>query len=378
MRILFTVVGGVDLAFQSGRPFYVRQALQRFADVEVLALPQAGVVAKACNRALSIGGLGNRLPDRSPSLLRTYADLVSRALQQGRHDVVVSSTTLITAVRRTGVPTATWADAPLPAVLNDLHYPGFARVGQRRQKVAMQAEAQALGNATIGAFPSQWAADLALGINPHATIRVHPFGPNIDDDLRREVLERRAAGSRSGPLRILFNGVDWRRKGGDIALEVVEHVMARTGKDVHLLVLGLDPPRAVSTGSSVTFLGRVSKATHAGRRMWIDAYSDADLFLFPTRSENYGAVVAEAAACGIPVVVSQVGGAWQSVVRGGFGHVVPAFSAQEVGELADAVIAILTDPRHATELGDAGITAVDEWLNYEHSARMLIRDLGTS
>jgi glycosyltransferase involved in cell wall biosynthesis len=290
----------------------------------------------------------------------------------------VSSTTLVTAVRPTGVPTATWADAPLPAVLNDLHYPGFSRVGHRRQAAALKAEGNALENATVSAFPSQWAADLALDINPRATIRVHPFGPNIDDDLRREVLDRRATKGRNGPLRILFNGVDWRRKGGDIALRVVERVIARTGKDVQLLVLGLDAPRGVSGNAFATFLGRVSKSTHAGRRTWVDAYSAADLFLFPTRSENYGAVVAEAAACGVPVVVSHVGGAWQSVVKGGFGQVVPAFAAEEVDELADAVIRILTDQRHAAELGHAGITAVDEWLNYEHSARSLVRDLETS
>jgi glycosyltransferase involved in cell wall biosynthesis len=206
---------------------------------------------------------------------------------------------------------------------------------------------------------------------------VHPFGPNIDDELRRDVLVRRPR-RKTGCPRILFNGVDWRRKGGDIALAVIERVVARTGKDVHLVVLGLDRPRGVRTDASVTFLGRVSKATDAGRRTWADAYAQADLFLFPTRSENYGAVVAEAAACGVPVVVSQVGGAWQSVCKGGFGYVVPAFGTDEVERLADAVIRILDDPRHGAELADAGVTAVDEWLNYDHSARALIRELETS
>ena len=377
MRVLFTVVGGVELAFQSGRPFYVRQALQRLADVEVLALPQASLAAKAHSRALSSLGLGNRLPDRSPALLASYADLTSERLDAGRHDVVISSTTLVTAVRPTGVPTGTWADAPLTAVLNEPHYPGFSRVGCRRRSAAIEAERRSLQNATVSTFPSQWAGDLALEIDPGARVRVHPFGPNIDDALRKEVLAERAE-RRSGPPRILFNGVHWRRKGGDVALEVVERVAALTGRDARLVVLGLDRPRGLRTNAPVTFLGRVSKSTDTGRRTWADAHAQADVFLFPTRSENYGAVVAEAAACGVPVVVSRVGGAWQSVSRGGFGHVVPAFGASEVEQLTEAVIRILADPHHAADLAGAGITAVDEWLNYEHSARALLQELETS
>ena len=375
MKILFTVVGGAGMGFQSGRPYYVKQALQRLGEVDVLALPAAGYTAKARSRVSRIGGFGNLLPDRSPSLLRSYADMIARSLAHGGHDIVVSSTTLVTAFRPLPVPTVTWADAPITAVLNNRHYPGFSRVGGRRRQAAVGVERSALQNASISAFPSDWAADLALAINPTATVQTRPFGPNLDEGTAGGGPSAASPSVCSDRARVLFNGFDWHRKGGDIALEVVRRAAAKLGSDVHLVVLGLDHPPHVASNVPVTFLGRVSKGTEAGRRTWIEAYAEADVFLFPTRAENYGAVVAEAAACGIPVVVSQVGGAWQSVNKGGFGYTVPAFGSDEVADLTQAVLRILGDRRHAADLGDAGVAAVNDWLNYDSSASALVRQL---
>ena len=75
------------------------------------------------------------------------------------------------------------------------------------------------------------------------------------------------------------------------------------------------------------------------------------------------------------MVVSEVDGAWQSVNKGGFGYTVPAFGADEVACLTQAVMRILGDRRHAADLGDAGVAAVDDWLNYDYSASALVRQL---
>jgi D-inositol-3-phosphate glycosyltransferase len=52
-------------------------------------------------------------------------------------------------------------------------------------------------------------------------------------------------------------------------------------------------------------------------------YRSADVVLVPSRSESFGLVALEAAACGIPVVASAVGGLLTLVDHGHSGFLVP-------------------------------------------------------
>ena len=53
-------------------------------------------------------------------------------------------------------------------------------------------------------------------------------------------------------------------------------------------------------------------------------YRAADVVVVPSRSESFGLVALEAAACGIPVVASAVGGLLSLVDDGDTGFLVPA------------------------------------------------------
>jgi len=50
----------------------------------------------------------------------------------------------------------------------------------------------------------------------------------------------------------------------------------------------------------------------AGEAKW-NLYRDADLFVLPSHSENFGLVVAEALACGVPVITTR-GTPWEDLV----------------------------------------------------------------
>jgi len=56
-------------------------------------------------------------------------------------------------------------------------------------------------------------------------------------------------------------------------------------------------------------------------------YSAANLFLLPSRHENFGNVVVEALACGCPVVISDKVGLHDEVSDGGVGWVLPRVEA---------------------------------------------------
>lgn len=97
------------------------------------------------------------------------------------------------------------------------------------------------------------------------------------------------------------------------------------------------------------------------------ALADADLFVLPSRSENFGNAAAEAVACGVPVVVTDRCGI-APLVRDRAGLVVPC----EVQALRSALQRLLSD-RDLRERLRAGATAVREGLSWDRPVEELER-----
>jgi D-inositol-3-phosphate glycosyltransferase len=81
-----------------------------------------------------------------------------------------------------------------------------------------------------------------------------------------------------------------------------------------------------------------------------DYYRAADVVLVPSRTESFGLVALEAAACGTPVVAADVGGLRSIVDDGVTGHLVPG---RDPSAYAARVDEILCDPLGAAAMGAA-------------------------
>jgi glycosyltransferase involved in cell wall biosynthesis len=93
-------------------------------------------------------------------------------------------------------------------------------------------------------------------------------------------------------------------------------------------------------------LGRLTN-----ERMLSLAYNAADVFVNPSRQENFSLTVLEAMASGTPVVASDVGGI-PDLVRPAFtGTLVPS---QDMTALRDAIRGLLLDPEKRAEMGMNG------------------------
>ncbi|MDQ6796407.1 MAG: glycosyltransferase, partial [Actinomycetota bacterium] len=79
-------------------------------------------------------------------------------------------------------------------------------------------------------------------------------------------------------------------------------------------------------------------------------YRAADVCLVPSRSESFGLVALEAAACGTPVVAAAVGGLPPLVDHGMTGFLVEGGDADGFATCVDA---ILGDPSLAVAMGQA-------------------------
>src|SRR5207249_11461323 len=86
------------------------------------------------------------------------------------------------------------------------------------------------------------------------------------------------------------------------------------------------------------------------------AYRDADVFVLPSQNENFGNAIAEAIACGTPVVVTDRCGA-ASMLKQRAGLVVPY--GQET--LQEAMSAVLQDQNLRAELRKGCVEAAREF-----------------
>ena len=81
-------------------------------------------------------------------------------------------------------------------------------------------------------------------------------------------------------------------------------------------------------------------------------YRAADIVLVPSRSESFGLVALEAAACGVPVVASAVGGLVSLVDDGETGYLI---EGRKPADYADAMRTILNDSELAASMGKAAV-----------------------
>jgi D-inositol-3-phosphate glycosyltransferase len=81
-------------------------------------------------------------------------------------------------------------------------------------------------------------------------------------------------------------------------------------------------------------------------------YRSADVVVVPSRSESFGLVALEAAACGIPVVASAVGGLISLVEDGRTGRLI---AGRDPVDYARAIRAILADPVMRASMGAAAV-----------------------
>lgn len=182
------------------------------------------------------------------------------------------------------------------------------------------AEYRVLRDAKVVVFTSE--EERALAEKSFWLYRVSPFVvgygtrvPKIDHQALREEFFARFPDLRNKRLAI-FIGRIHPKKGCDLLIEAFHRTLA-LDPDWHLLIVGPDQVnwRADLERLSQT-LGIKDRITWAGllrdERKW-SALAVSEIFVLPSHQENFGIVVAEALACGIPVLISNQVNIWREI-----------------------------------------------------------------
>jgi len=167
-----------------------------------------------------------------------------------------------------------------------------------------------------------------------------------------------------------------RHKGIDMGIQVLAQ-LAPEYPDLGYAVVGTgdDLPELESLGRGlgvadrIKFLGQVPEADLP------EVYNSAEIYLglsriMPERVEGFGISLAEASACGLPVIAGTSGGIPETVENEVSGLLV---SPEQVNQVSAAVRSLLNDRLLASKLGARGRERVERYYNWDRVAAELVR-----
>ena len=191
------------------------------------------------------------------------------------------------------------------------------------------------------------------------------------DDLRIRFLTNYPQAE--GKRRLLFLGRLHHKKGLDRILNALQ-VVRQTIPNVFLVIAGTGEPkyeeslrqsvRALALDDHVMFAGHVD-----GEAKWA-AFAASELFLLPSRQENFALTVAEAMQMGVPVVITDKVNTWPYVEEAAAGLVLAERDIDRL--LPQAMATLLTDDATRSKMSAQGGHYARDRLTWHASAQKLL------
>jgi glycosyltransferase involved in cell wall biosynthesis len=340
----------------SGTPFHILHALERHFDVALAVRRPWPRGYHAIGRALKIA-TGRRFDHSRSSLFNRIAAVpVAASIRRSRPDVVfaVSATGLAESLIDE-FAVVSCADAT-PRGLFELSR-DFLTVPPVVRRAADRIDRKVIERALLCVYSSNWARASAIAdydADPDRVLAI-PFGANTD------IAPRPPRQLPTGALRLLFVGKDWNRKGGRIAVAMVEQLRAR-GHAVQLDIAGVGPDVVGPVPDGVTIHGMLRKDRPDEAALLDQLYAEASFFVMPTQAECYGIVFAEAAHAALPSIAYANGGVPTVVLDGRTGLLLPPGASPAA--FADIVEQLIADPARYAAMSQAALADAHARLNW--------------
>jgi len=210
---------------------------------------------------------------------------------------------------------------------------------------------------------SEWAKEGLIDEFGIAADKITVIPPGIDAerwDFSRERSVREGIPGVTRPVKALFVGGDFLRKGGDTLLEALKAMPA--GANIHTdIVTKTEDIDSNALPENIAVHRGLTPNSDGLRKL----YAEADLFLFPTRADCLPLAVMEALAAGLPVITTNIGALPEAVTHGENGWIIPM---DDVGALNDALRRLTEDHtlRHqlAENARETGLIRFNAATNY--------------
>lgn len=223
---------------------------------------------------------------------------------------------------KTDIPIIYLSDATFARMVNFY----FHNLSSTGIKQGNKIEQTALDKASEVIVSSQWSYDSVLNDyhQPASKVHVIEFGANIDDeDIIRKDFHY------NGHLDLLFLGVDWKRKGGQIAVDACRY-LNEVGIPTTLHVVGIrNLSPEVKNLPYVDYIGFLNKNIPEQYQLLVKTIKQCHCLLLPTLAECSAIAFCESSANGLPVFSHITGGVRNYVEDGRNGYLLPLGSTGE-------------------------------------------------
>ncbi|MCC5652668.1 glycosyltransferase family 4 protein [Nostoc sp. XA013] len=304
----------------SGTGYYIAQSLKNQSIyIEYIGPLQDAITSRTIHKFkrhyYDLFKQKNYQKDADTLTLKHYANQVAKKLNSTKSDIIFSATVNPIAYLECDRPMAFWADGTFANIHN--FYPQYSNLPEEVIQDWHQMEKLALQKSKLAIYSSDWAAQSAIndyGADPNR-VKVVPFGSNTDSPFNSETIKDVISSRKTDWCKLLFLGVDWIRKGGNIAYEVTEK-LNQSGLKTELTIVGCPPMVDSPIPNFLKPLGFINKATQEGQDRIKQLLMESHFLILPTIADCTPIVFAEANSLGIPCLSTTVGGV-PTMIRNG-------------------------------------------------------------
>ncbi|MFT3867077.1 MAG: glycosyltransferase family 4 protein [Nibricoccus sp.] len=360
----------------SGLPYFTRRALED-AGVETLLIDcEESHQLEYWSRFFYWKLLRRKryLRNCNKALLRGYGEQIARKLTDGPPvEAVFSLSTWLLAYLETDLPVLLHTDGCFGALLG--FYESFSNLAPPSIRDGHEVERLALNRCTRIAYSSHWAARAAQEFYKvdAAKIDVVFYGAGLHEPPDAEAVARSIRERDLTVCELLLVGVDWVRKGAEIAVQTAV-ALQDLGCDVRLTIVGCAPPKTTTLPPCVEVIPFIDKGTAEGRRRLNDLYMRSHFFILPSRAEASAVVFSEASAYGLPSLAADVGGLSSIILNDVNGRL---FSLAEDGRAyANYLLELIGNPARYRALAARSLGEFRTRLSWKVSGQKLATILG--
>lgn len=320
----------------SGIPYNLVQQLRRFYDVDIIWLPRTFTekMISAAGKVFSIL-TGKRVETGFGKLsAKLKGRRVTAALRKKKYDAVFFRGSNLAAFAKTDIPQRVYyTDACFHQMVD--YY--FYNLPQSNIMDGNDVQRMAMENCNINVFASHWALKDAVDYYhiPESNCHIGYFGASVDTTHFNKQKHDESL------VNLLFVGVDWERKGGQIAVECTKLLNTKDPSRRYVLhFVGCNPPYEIKD-ENIKLYGFLNRNIPEQAQKMISLREQADIFILPTKAECAGIVFCESSAYGIPSITFDTGGIGDYVINGENGYRLPLGSTPE--DFANKILEVLAD-----------------------------------
>jgi glycosyltransferase involved in cell wall biosynthesis len=366
-----TTYNASDIHNWSGTGYYIAKSLEnQNADIDFIGNLKTHVPVVLKLKQKFYGAIGKSFDIyREPYIANQLAKQAKSSLNHDT-DIVFSPGSVPIALLKTEIPKVFYTDATFAGMID--FYDAFSNFCPETIRHGNYLEQMALESSALAIYSSKWAAQSAIEnykVDPQK-IKIVPFGANIDVQRSLEEMKHILSNRSEKECALLFIGVDWRRKGGDLAVKIAEQ-LNHIGVETELNVVGVKDIPSDNLPDFVVNHGFISKSTPKGREILTALFSRCHFLILPSQADCTPIVIAEANSFGLPCVATNVGGI-PTIIKDDINGKTFSLNA-EIIEWSDYISSTFVNNKRYRELCISSFNEFQTRLNWNAAGKEVIK-----